>query len=491
MHRKQYIVGPRAVPIRDDWKSINLGQDLVLSYCPALPVRIVASSNDHNTRFLLGTAIRIDGASSTPVDDLRAATTSGLPTTTERWMGRWALVAANQLTMDASGMIGCYYAHHHNERWASSSLPVLKHAVGQFSNLVTRPRTKSGINWDPPPNTRYENIRRLLPSQTLNLSTHAIKHRPLLQSGVQDRPYDEVLHEIEALLVTTFERVQEMADRVFITVTDGYDSRLTLAAAHAANIPARGFTFSNAIFRTGIAGLDERLNPDIDRRLPSKLAGAVGIPHTVVPRGRYDAEVDQSFERHTMNAAMDYSARSRFQYGQINVGQTERDYIMKGGGFEVGRCFYWTQLSEAVPTAEVIVERLDPSERNNPIVLNGLREWLEWVHATPVSGLDWRDRFYWEQRFGGWQSAVNQADCMADGTWLNMATSGYLYQLLLSVPEAKRGKSEHHVDLIRRLAPRLLEFPFNPTDGVVKRGLRKAVRKRGLRKAVRLLGGTP
>ena len=94
----------------------------------------------------------------------------------------------------------------------------------------------------------------------------------------------------------------------------------------------------------------------------------------------------------------------------------------------------------------------------------GLQEWLEWVIAHPEPHLDWRDRFFLEQRQAGWLSAKEQLYDLADLERFPILNCARLYSLLLSIPAEQRLGSKIQTALIQRVFPQLMQYPFNPED---------------------------
>ncbi len=94
----------------------------------------------------------------------------------------------------------------------------------------------------------------------------------------------------------------------------------------------------------------------------------------------------------------------------------------------------------------------------------GIAEWVEWMARTEPTALDWRDRLYLEQRIAGWLSSTEHALDLTSYERPYIANSHLYMATVLTLPESIRRSSQHHVDLIRRMAPQLLRFPFNPSD---------------------------
>jgi hypothetical protein len=86
------------------------------------------------------------------------------------------------------------------------------------------------------------------------------------------------------------------------------------------------------------------------------------------------------------------------------------------------------------------------------------------VIQHPQPHLDWRDRFFIEQRQAGWLSAKEQVYDLADLERFPILNSARLYSILLSVREDERLDSKLQAALIQQVAPELCHYPFNPKD---------------------------
>jgi hypothetical protein len=135
--------------------------------------------------------------------------------------------------------------------------------------------------------------------------------------------------------------------------------------------------------------------------------------------------------------------------------------------FEIGRCFYHRKFPHPVDDLFVaIANRFHFGEfhASSFAHLSGIAEWIDWISRTPVPGLDWRDRLYLEQRIGGWVSSIEQALDLTPYERAYIANSHAYMTTALSLPEDTRRSAGHHIALIHRMAPDLLDFPFNPGD---------------------------
>lgn len=76
--------------------------------------------------------------------------------------------------------------------------------------------------------------------------------------------------------------------------------------------------------------------------------------------------------------------------------------------------------------------------------------------------VDWRDRFYLEQRMGGWQAAKEQVYDLDGHHRMFPINSGRAFGLLVACDEIERREWRHQRRLISILDERLLTLPMNP-----------------------------
>jgi hypothetical protein len=280
--------------------------------------------------------------------------------------------------------------------------------------------------------------------------------------------YDDLLDRLQAYLIIALQQASKLSNSLWLPLTAGYDSRLLLAAAHHAKIKVRTYTHIHKDMS------------DADRKLPSKLAKAVNLSHSAYVGKSFEEQLASQYDQHTGRHCVDrdryYISHAYFDWCR------KQDLILRGGCFEIGRCFYWTKFptnspSSRPPAAKEIVGGFKwhrPTSETQSS--KAIEEWIEWSQRTPHEEMDWRDRFYWEQRLGGWLSSIEQSLDLINANRFYAANSHYFFSYILQIPVEKRGRSQHHIDLIERMAPSLLAFPFNPLP-IKQRTLRWLKRK--------------
>jgi hypothetical protein len=154
---------------------------------------------------------------------------------------------------------------------------------------------------------------------------------------------------------------------------------------------------------------------------------------------------------------------------------------LSGMGGEVGRCFYWRRqdLDGAKLSALEVIHRLrlPPHPRL-------IRDAEEWLAVLPVSEAPHvLDLLYIEQRLGCWagpQGYGHRTSAMAP------LTDHQLFELMLSLPLYYRFEQRLAVDVIARLWPELLAYPFNQEFGFRRVFRRFRERARSVSRVLRI-----
>jgi hypothetical protein len=264
VHRRQLILGPTAA--QRGWCTTELPGTGVLTYAPELPVAVVRDA-DGMAWCLAGLARQSDPGSRDPTDQLVRARTAHVPSLYQSWAGRWMLVGAGEVHLDATGLLGCLYARGPDGAcWMSTSAALLAELWGP--SHVTRDaralRHARGLDWIPAPGSRHPPIRRLLPSRILDVRSGSTRPRSWLRGAGSGLPYAAILELLQARLGEPLRRLG--TNEVWVPLTGGQDSRLVLALALAAGLKIHAYT-------------NERDMTLADRLLPRRVARAAGVPY--------------------------------------------------------------------------------------------------------------------------------------------------------------------------------------------------------------------
>jgi hypothetical protein len=100
--------------------------------------------------------------------------------------------------------------------------------------------------------------------------------------------------------------------------------------------------------------------------------------------------------------------------------------------------------------------------RPQSLWIDAMTTWQQSL-ADPIPlDLDWRDRFYLEQRFGAWASTVQRTLDVLDGTFFYPANCLWIAHLLLQYSPREQRMGFAQRSAIGLLAPPLAQIPFNP-----------------------------
>jgi len=446
LHSKQFLIGNLPIRVTKDWQTVKIPGNLYLSHCQNLLAGKIKDLNGAEWH-LLGMAIQTDKEKNDPLTEIGSSFTDQVKEIYKSWTGRWILVGNGEVHTDCTGLLGCFYTRVHTKRWITSSLAILQ----EIATVSPRPETLKcnfGIDWYPLPMSRFEEVHKLLPSQILDLKTFHPKQRQL-PTPINGLSYTDILEKIKDKLKFSLLNINGSGKKISVALTAGYDSRLILAATRYAGITVKTFT------------IDDKKISYSDFKLPYRLSRASGYHHKFIKKSRFSKEKEELYDSHTAKN-IDHADRIRFSHGQHDS-FTKDDLILRGGIFEVARCIYWPYIDSNFSVGNIIrgIHRDDNPES---FYATSLTEWIKWVKQTPTKGLEWRDRFYLEQRIAGWLSAIEQGLDLTGTERVHVMNCHDLISLFLSIPLEKRRTAQHHVDLINEMFPRLLQYPFNPPD---------------------------
>jgi hypothetical protein len=461
LHRRQFVIAATPVSIDESWRSVPIGGGLHLSYHQALPVEDTRD-RDGGTWHLLGIALQADPLQAPPLAEIARTRTHEVEDLVATWAGRWILVGDGALRTDAGSLFTCFYGPSEGDGLVVSSSPALIRDQIGAGELSPPLRYEQGMDWFPPPASRFGRIRRLLPSQALALSNgeRPVWPRPLMATRAE-APYDETLEQLETEIRTVLRNLAGTERRMWLALTGGYDSRVLLAALWREELDFATFTFE-------VPGMS-----DADRVLPSLLAKEAGVPHHFIGREHFDVDRVRTFEAHIAGHTADlgrelYAFR---QYDQLPANGVEILTTL----FELGSGYYGQKLpSKPDEVVRSIEQAFGFAEHHAESFAHreGIREWSRWIEAHPEPAMDWRDRFYWEQRGAGWAGAFFQGNDLIVES-VSPVNCQSIMSAMLGIDPAKRRGKRWEVDLVYRMAPFLADHPYavgGPLSARLRRG---------------------
>ncbi len=455
LHRRQYVVGARPHRIGPGWSATVLPSGLVVSHCSELPVTR-ATDADGITWLLLGLASQTRSDRPDPVAELATSPTAAVGRVIEGWAGRWTLIGNGELHPDATAQLTCHWLiDDDGSVLASSSPAILAELAPERPDEPRELVYERGLSWVVPPLGTLAGATRLLPSQRLDLIDRTTRWRRLVvppaELGLTRLDDETAMAAFVDALGQAMLRAPGDQPR-HLGLTAGADSRLVLAAALAAGVDVAPYTRMSA--RMSVA----------DRVVPPRLAAAVGIEHRRVAGRRAEPDRLRLALAHTgghvsNGDALPFVEGVRDHFTGIEFG---------GQGLGVGK------VKERVLPAEIddpaaLAERL-ADHVGEPVATTNRAALASWLAAVadhqdgqhPAERVDWRDRFYLEQRLAGWQAAKEQLYDLNRHQRMIPINSARTIGLLLAVDPERRRTGDHRRELIALADERLLDEPFNP-----------------------------
>lgn len=443
VHRRQYMLTDQPILAGPDWVAEEIAPGRILSRCPDLR-RHEARDAVGGRWILLGRALATETGRPDPEREVEGAAPGEVPRLVEGWTGRWLLIGPDAVLPDASALLGCLHGRTAEGALFLTSSPALG-GVGRRPRDARRLRLGNGMCWSPPPLTRADGLRRLLPSQTLDLATGEPRPRRLVPP-VPEADLGAAAERLMGRLATALGRAAA-AGPLLLGLTGGADSRAVLAVAAHAGVPVAAHTH-----HMGPMSL-------ADRTLPPRLAAAVGMTHDV------HRERPPTGDRHGMLAAHAAGSVSDGDALPFLTGTRDalRGLLLLGQGFDVAAGPEdWPPLPPEPPSAGALAALLgEPPE--GPVA-EGLAAWLDWAAWTPDAGLDWRVRLRIEQHHAGRLAAKEQAYDMQDVERVPLLNGAAIRADLLAPPPAERRGRRLQAALVARAAPPLAAFVVNPPD---------------------------
>jgi hypothetical protein len=298
-----------------------------------------------------------------------------------------------------------------------------------------------GEGWFPAGLTAHKGINRLLPSHFLDLQTwSATRFWPSSAISPTSDP-SAVVDEMIALIRAQMQAVIQSPMRLGLALTAGHETRMLLACARP---------MLDDIDMITVVGEDRHTTDTVTAR---RIVRDFDLRHIELPRlNATDAQRDLFIRR---GAHCNADTNSRFHPSVWPVADTH--VFMGGLGGEVGRAFFWraTDRPDTRITADLLTARFGLP--NTPALTQLLEKWL--AELPPMDAFGILDQAYLEHRNGPWYAV----QFCADPTLIRQAPIFTLrgVELMLSLPPDWKRQSRLGHEIILRLWPELMKYPFN------------------------------
>ncbi len=396
--------------------------------------------------WLLGNAFCTDVQGKSVQDDITAFSGDDIASATSLWTGRWTLITETELITDASGLMGAFYGEK-GENWVVSSSPAL---IADVMGVTVGGTVKScGLSWQILPYSVVNGAKKLLCTQKIAFENGNIKivHYNWI-NNYREKSTEEKCNATARILENAVKNMAEFSGKkLMLALTGGKDSRLTFSALVKSGVQFECYT------------TDHKAISSWDRTAPLKLAEQFGIKHNFVKKAPLDKEM--LADHHHFCAGNSDGADASFyacnQFSQFG----EDTLILRSGLFEAGQTYARSYTSPDFAAFEKGMTAYYGDLQNNENQKSAFSEWLRNAKENPIDYIDIRDRFYIEQRVGGWAAAIEQSLDINDFISIQVANCAELLSLLLSCNDEERKALALSYETIRILEPKALEIPVN------------------------------
>ena len=468
---KQFIIIPSS---RKDKNIVNVfpndrQRELILS-CDSMLVyekKLNVCYNEDCTAVLIGDAWQVHPAKDCPENIIK--TFSGKTTIEDvyheekTWCGHYVLIVNDWLFLDFCGTLGVFYS---DDMRLSSSYRILCEQIG---TEVIYPDTlgEGLLNFVPGPLTPSDLVKRLMPSEIINIKTGERCFRPLNPDGVWNAENDRKrILEFETFFTCSLKNMaKHFPDSVFwLALTGGKDSRTLMALLESSGIDYKAFTCWH-----------ERISEG-DLLLPPKLAKAVGRPYKFIERreDNYSPDRADEYRHHTGGMAND-ADKPMYVYGQYQELDPQHQVVLLRSGIWEHSCNFFkkwfTQKAASAMEKHFDMTRVFPTSSKHELYRQSFCQWQKLKEDDTVNkDINIWDLLYIEQRLGAWLSSIEQGFDMMEGiVSVQCCNSRLFFSILTGFPDEGKIRKKHEMSIVRQSCPILSQYRYQDDLTLKKR----------------------
>lgn len=302
--------------------------------------------------------------------------------------------------------------------------------------------------------TLYEGVRCLLPNHFLDMRTGAsARYFPFetLEPATTDAEVDAIVDRTIARAKTAFKAIATRYG-VAVPLTAGYDSRTVAAIARSALAemgPGASSDFKFYTFR-----LKGMVGDEFDIRVSREIASRLGLDYSLYLAEEPDEELRGHLGR-LLGDTRKWDGTFETVYrrelgGRCKLNGSLADQIGKASiGYDLPD---WTSSSLYLMT-----KHRNVSWRTYPLIRKWRRE-----AARGAMGYTIYDLWSWELCLGRWSSDAFSLTSAAGIREINIFNCTAMLADWCRLPRKARVAKVLHMRILEKLAPEMLEFPFNP-----------------------------
>ena len=387
-----------------------------------LNLEVYADGNG-NTLYLLGYAFCMDNEGKKPYDDISKWDGKNTKELTKFWTGRWVLFTKDELINDACGMMSVFYYKNDDEKYISSSLSL----ICDCADLqIHRSVEKEGLNWHILPNTIVDKINAMLCTQKIvfNSNDFEVDFYDWIESygNLSTRKKCERISEY---LTNGLRNIALYSNRdIYLALTGGKDSRVVLSALLKSKVSFASYTLEHNDISSS------------DKNIPATLSKKYSFRHKYIKKKKLDNSALIDYYRFTGNNCKGIDAQfySRQQFADL----PDNAILVRSAIFEVGQTYARSIAREKNQCFFIDMQEYYSSLKVDMQQNAAFNEWIDYVEQHPISNIDIRDRFYIEQRVGGWAASIEQSMDLNEFISIQIANCATIISILASATNEER-----------------------------------------------------
>lgn len=401
---------------------------------------------DGKKAIILGNAFCTDVQGKSVQDDIISFSGDNIASATAFWTGRWTLITETELVTDATGLMGAFYGEKDENWFVSSSLALIAEVMG--ANVDGKVKSR-GVSWQILPYSVVSGVKKLLSTQKITFTNGNMQ---IVENNwikdYREKSTKEKCNAAAEILVNAVKNIDKFSGKkLMLALTGGKDSRVTFSALVKAGVPFECYTADH-----------ENLS-NSDKTVPEKLAGQFGIKHKFIKRDFLNTEMLADY--YHFCAGNSKGADASFYACNLFSHFDEDTIVIRSGLFEAGQTYARSYTSLDIEGFEKGITTYYGDLQTDENQKSAFSEWLSITKENPIDYIDIRDRFYIEQRVGGWASAIEQSLDINDFTSIQIANCAELLSVLLSCNDEERKALALSYETIKILEPKALNIPVN------------------------------
>jgi len=296
--------------------------------------------------------------------------------------------------------------------------------------------------------TMYDEIKILIPNHFLDVKMEKAKRffpvQPLSQKSF-DYAVNQTIELTKDIIKGYFN-----TRKISLPITAGSDSRTILSLMKDNVSDIKMYTFYH----------DKFTEETEDIKIPTEISKKFNIdyeklPVKSIPKKLYDTISDELGElkvKYVLNNAYTYYNSDLAEYESV-----------PGDIIPLPKSDFGKALPESLATLNYFITK---THNYAPEIKKHVSKWIdETKKYSKENQVSLYDLYYFEYRLGRWlPNGIQNYDYFTNRVYI--FNCRYLIELWMSIPKKDRAKRSFNTEIINKLWPELLEFPFNPDQKI-------------------------